>query len=662
MDQALWAALCRFARGDNTVFGPDMGTEEGGAHAELDPNDPLTFARFCVYLAVHRLDLPVESFAQAFTEGRGELGFDGIVVSLGGEALPRLEVLEEAVENILQAREVTGGREGLNLGRVPQPRVLFVQAKRENVTPMREVDHFGASAERFVAFREEEFRALAPNEQVLNWWLTFDGVRQVFLRHGLAFEPEVDLVFAYAGRWTEPDGPEASRAMAERHLGHVTGPERVRYRMWGCDELVQAVEWTSKAVSGVLKSAALIQLPNGAAQAYIGFVPATSLVGLIPDVNGRPDDRVFLDNVRSFLGDEEEKGLSPNPGAVGLKHSLTEGEGGEVVLRHNGVTIVARGMEVLANGDLALREFQIVNGAQTSWVLFRNRDMLDGVHVPIKVVITEDEDVKNGVIVGANTQAPVGQYDMLSRVKEVRLLHQAFNAISGTRPEKIWLQRRRREWVPLSAYTELRFVTPRQLLEGFAAAFFGIPHRVLNEPGLLLQYVPGRIFSAGHDPSVYRAVGWMVVTGRRWAQANGEGKWGGTGERDPGGYVARHQYVFALRLLVDSDPGPLGEAMLVRNSKQVVRRFERICSLLAGPHGPQFGQAAGEVVQQVMGDRRINSAMARRREFTDQVHQLAMLKRKELESLRDCEPGILGPESPRDANLPRRPRDFRPAR
>lgn len=632
MEEALWRALCRFAKGDNSVFGRDFAEGEGGGYDELDPNDPVTFARFCVYLAVHRLDLPVYSYAQAFTEGRGELGFDGVVVSLGDSPLPRLEVLEEAVKGILLDREVIGRRGQVDLAAVPQPRVLFVQAKREQVTPMREVDHFGACAERFIDFGESAFRALAPNAPVLRWWQTFNGVRSVFERYGIPFEPEVDLVFAYAGRWTEPEGPEASRAMAERHLGRVLRPEKVCYRMWGCDELIQAVEWTSKAVSGVLKSASLMPLPNGDAQAFIGYIPASSLVELIPDVGGRPDERVFLDNVRSFLGDEERKGFAPNPGAVGLKHSLKLGEGKEVVLRHNGVTIVARGLEQQKDGSLMLREFQIVNGAQTSFVLFRNRDLLDGVFVPIKLVITENDEVKDGVIVGANTQAPVGHYDMLARVKEVRLLHQAFNAVSPSKPEKLWLQRRRREWVPPNAYEELRFVTPRQLLEGFASAFLAIPHRVLNEPGMLLPFVPGQIFSCGHDPSVYRAVGWMVVTGRRWAQANGAGRWGG-GDREAGGYVARHQFVYALRLLVDSDPALVDEGF-VRGSKAVVHRFERICSLLAGPHGVRLGGAAAEVVEQVLASRRLSTSLARRREFTDQLYEIAMHRRGEFDSIR----------------------------
>lgn len=640
MDQTLWAALSRFARGDISVFGPEMRDEGGSGHGELDPNDPFTFARFCVYLAVHRLDLPVESYAQAFTEGRGELGFDGIVISLAGESLPRLEVIEETVENLLLAREVIGTRQGFDPALVPQPRVLFVQAKRENVTPMREVDHFGACAERFLSFGEKAFRALKPNGDVLRWWLTFEAVRRLYRRHDLPFEPEVDLVFAYAGRWTEPEGPEACRAMAEQHLGRVVRPDRVRYRMWGCDELIQAVEWTSKAVSGILKAPSLIPLPNSVAQAYIGYVPASSLVELIPDAGGRPDERVFLDNVRSFLGDESRKGLSPNPGAVGLKHSLTGGEGGEVILRHNGVTIVARGLEMLDNGDLALREFQIVNGAQTSFVLFRNRELLEDVCIPIKVVVTEDEEVKNGVIVGANTQAPVGQYDMLARVKEVRLLHLAFHAVSSAKPEKIWMQRRRREWLPLYAHNELRFVTPRQLLEGFASALLGIPHRVQNEPGLLLNYVPDRIFSSHHDPAVYRAVAWMVVTGRRWVQASGQGKWGGSGETDSGGYAARHQYLYALRLLVDSEPDPAAP-VLTRGAKKVQRRFERICTLLAGPEGSRFAQAAGEVVNEVAGDRRLSSLLVRRRDFTDHLLEVAMRRHAALAPFRE-----IGQETP----------------
>jgi len=631
MEQSLWAALCRFARGDNSVFGGEVAEPGDASHGELDPNDPLTFSRFCVYLAVHRLDLPVATYDQAFTEGRGELGFDGIVISLGGEPLPGPERIEETVENLLVGREAVGARGAVDPSAVPEPRALFVQAKRESVTLMREVDHFGASAERFLAFDEDAFRSLSPNPEVLHWWRIFDGIRRVYERYGIRFEPRVDLVFAYAGRWTEPVGPEASRSMAERHLGQVVRPEKVRYRMWGCDELNQAVEWTTKAVCGVLKSPQLIRLPDDVAEAYIGYVSAESMVDLIPDAGGRPDERVFLDNVRSFLGDDQKKALMPNPGAVGLSRTLNCGEGNEVILRHNGVTIVTRGMEERENGDRELREFQIVNGAQTTFVLCRNRDLLPGVHVPVKIVVTEDDEVKNGVILGANTQAPVGQYDMLARLREVRLLHQAFNAFSSNRPEKIWLQRRRREWIPAQGYRELRYATPRQLMEGFAAAFLGIPHRVHNEPSLLFQFVPERIFSTEHDPSVYRAVAWLVATGRRWARRETEYRWAAGDNRDPKSYPARHQYVYALRLLVDSSPDQ-SDLVLTRGSRPVNERFERICRLLAGPEGPRFGIAAATVVEEAALGKRLSTALTRRRDFTDQVFEMARKKRAFLET------------------------------
>jgi len=43
----------------------------------------------------------------------------------------------------------------------------------------------------------------------------------------------------------------------------------------------------------------------------------------LPRVAGELDDRVFIDNVRAFLGTEKNS----NPGAVGLAHTLESGRG-----------------------------------------------------------------------------------------------------------------------------------------------------------------------------------------------------------------------------------------------------------------------------------------------------------------------------------------------
>jgi hypothetical protein len=55
-----------------------------------------------------------------------------------------------------------------------------------------------------------------------------------------------------------------------------------------------------------------------------------------------------------------------------------------------------------------LVDYQIVNGCQTSHILFNNRDQLTPEeYLPIKLIVTTDGDVTNQVIHGTNRQTEV---------------------------------------------------------------------------------------------------------------------------------------------------------------------------------------------------------------------------------------------------------------
>lgn len=65
---------------------------------------------------------------------------------------------------------------------------------------------------------------------------------------------------------------------------------------------------------------------------------------------------------------------------------------------NNGVAIVTRELTVVGD-EIALRDFQVVNGCQTCHVLFEQRKLLtDAVQVSVRVVHSQDNDVIGGII------------------------------------------------------------------------------------------------------------------------------------------------------------------------------------------------------------------------------------------------------------------------
>ena len=100
---------------------------------------------------------------------------------------------------------------------------------------------------------------------------------------------------------------------------------------------------------------------------------------------------VFEDNVRDFQGDNNDVN-----GGIALTLNSEDSEIFSVL--NNGVTIVAS--SISPTGDqFTISDYQIVNGCQTSNVLYNNRkgSNITKVSVPIKLIATTDEEVKTEI-------------------------------------------------------------------------------------------------------------------------------------------------------------------------------------------------------------------------------------------------------------------------
>lgn len=116
---------------------------------------------------------------------------------------------------------------------------------------------------------------------------------------------------------------------------------------------------------------------------------------LIVDENGEIRKSVFYDNARDFQGDN----------AVNHEMSDTIATTADrFILYNNGVTIICKKLSNIRN-KYTLTDYQIVNGCQTSHVLFNNKDEINGnLQIPIKLIETEDDETVNKIIKATNRQ------------------------------------------------------------------------------------------------------------------------------------------------------------------------------------------------------------------------------------------------------------------
>ncbi len=190
-------------------------------------------------------------------------------------------------------------------------------------------------------------------------------------------------------------------------------------------------------------------------------MPAPEYLKMITDDSGQIRRSLFDDNVRDFQG----QNIVNRNIADTLRSSHSE----RFAVLNNGVTIVAR--ELRITGDkLFMKDYQVVNGGQTSHVLFNESDELtEAIHVPVKVISTDDEDLTTAVIQATNNQTAIKSEELNARADFERKLERFFETHGGSR--SLFYERRSRQYTGDQTIEKTRVITRQQLVRAFASMF-----------------------------------------------------------------------------------------------------------------------------------------------------------------------------------------------
>jgi len=269
----------------------------------------------------------------------------------------------------------------------------------------------------------------------------------------------------------------------------------VTFEPIGARQLQARYRATKKSISREVIFEKLITLPSidGVSASYLGVLPVREFLKLLTDDGGDIIKSVFIDNVRDFQGE--------NPVNADIAKTITDKLFDQFVLRNNGITIVARNIKVTSN-QYVLEDYQIVNGCQTSHVIFSNQKNITGdLFVPVKLIHTVSEDVAQSIIKSTNKQTNVEENDLLALTQFQRDLEDYYSGIEGE--SKLYYERRAKQYASDSGIEKGRIVTIGSQLKCFASMFLDSPNQASRYQGTLLKTVKDRVFQATHKPEPY---------------------------------------------------------------------------------------------------------------------------------------------------------------
>lgn len=387
---------------------------------------------------------------------------------------------------------------------------IFIQVKNSNKFDTAEIAKFGTAVSQFFSYcpkvhKSERAQKLAKLKDYI--WeersLDIDSSRY----------PVCRMYYVTTGRLQQDENLQGTKEAVEQML--ITHPNYTfsasELHLIDLQKLHQMCGGLNSRVVEEITLAESAPLPTvgdprkDGVSGYIGTVTAKEFLKIITyPGDGLLRRNLFHENVRDYQGN--------NPVNRSIARTIAETDKhDQFVLRNNGITIVAKSMNQIGK-TFELRDYQIVNGCQTSHVLYINREHLKGdkLHLPIKLLATSNSEISGFIIEGTNSQTEVDRTAFLAGQPFHQNLEAFYKNYKNT--SLLLYERRSKQYenfdetgklIPLPEEEADRIVTVEDQARYFVGMFLEKPHEAHNKPyHTLLKDYKAKLFVERHlhDP------------------------------------------------------------------------------------------------------------------------------------------------------------------
>ncbi len=414
------------------------------------------------------------------TTGKGDDGSDGIAVLIDEE----LFISDEDAISIFSKDRKNHDVE-----------IVFVQAKRSESFDLGDFLKFKESILRFVNSDQYQVEDDVQNNAHSVFDISIKNVPKI--RDG---KPSLTARFVTTGIYRNPDALEKSKSDFANQLEELGYFSNIDIEFVGRDELTSLWVSTYSGVSAELPMFSNAPLPsiNGINEAYLVIIKARDFVNnLLVSEDGNLRSHIFEENVRAFLG-------ADNPVNKSITKTLSNADSASrFPVLNNGITVVSPDVRVQGS-NLHIENFQIVNGCQTSNMLYQNKDKLDdSIMVSLKVVETQNEDVFSDLVRATNSQTKIEETQFLSLRPIVKSIEAYFNTYEG-QDGRLYFERRDRQYVGRDIPV-IRIFSVNIAAKCVASMFLKRPDLAYRYPKRMYESLSEEIFSDNTKEVVFYA-------------------------------------------------------------------------------------------------------------------------------------------------------------
>lgn len=418
---------------------------------------------------------------QEITTTDEDAGIDGIAIIADGE----LVTTEEEVKALFSSHK-----------RSIEVEFLFIQSKTSDKFEKKEITNFGDGVFDF-ANDSPEF----PHDDMLTeaskiFEIVVENVDKV--KNG---KPNATTYFVTTGVWNSEKELEGALKTNQRKIKSTGYFNIVDSKKIDRDELIKIWSSIHQPVEAIVKVKGYVPYNEmkDVEESYIAIIPAKNYVdSLLLAEDGKMRGGIFDENVRAYLGENNDvnKRIKGTLQSDQLKDYFA--------LLNNGITIVSPDVRVQSD-SISLSNYQIVNGCQSSHVLFRNKEELsENTMITAKVIEVDNPDIVNKIVEATNNQSHVSNEKFLSLKAKSKSVESYFNSWNEETEEesKVYFERRDNQYAGLGI-NDTKIFDIRTIARAFASMFLEIPHTSASYPTQIFEQSGDNLFEDKQNEITY---------------------------------------------------------------------------------------------------------------------------------------------------------------
>jgi len=410
----------------------------------------------------------------------GTIGIDGFALLLNRQLIYTEDELEEFLN---ETGKCTA-------------EVIFIQSKTSSKFDSKEINNFASAVEDFIA-QDQRFKW---SDIALEKIKLFNKL--IGRTSDLNESPECTLYYVSLGRDEKDQNNYAQIERAEENILNENIFSKINFYLNDAKTIQSKYKKIGETISKSFDFPIRATFPiiNHVEEAYIGIINAENIIKLMTDENNNLLENIFYDNVRDFQGVKNKVNQE-------ISVTIQSSQKDSFAILNNGITIVAE--KLVPQRDIfTISNYQIINGCQTSHVIFENQKFIDDkIQVPLKLIISKDEALTSKMIRSTNRQTEVKEQDLLAFSAFQKQLEDYYQTFPIS--ERLYYERRSKQYNK-SSIQRKKIIDKTTQIKAMGSIFYDKPEMATRFFGALFTEFKNKLFQDNHEMFPYYVASYSI--------------------------------------------------------------------------------------------------------------------------------------------------------